>query len=190
MTISASESGEIHPGNNGAVSQIWDFRAQKCLLRSASLALCTVPDMGFQAVIIMFDPVTGSWIRGYLGRGVSQLIDHNNRKYRYPSSRLRVNFPSYKPPGSPCLSGETQGKATPQEVYQKIYVEQWRECRGSVFNYTLWFATQTSLCSSLPASCLGFQAVLQQWLTLSQVLAAHSIVNTNSRKLEVWNMPN
>lgn len=75
MTISASESGEIHPGNNGAVSQIWDFRAQKCLLRSASLALCTVPDMGFQAVIIMFDPVTGSWIRGYLGRRVSQLID-------------------------------------------------------------------------------------------------------------------
>lgn len=190
MTISALESGDIHPGNNGAVGQIWDFRAQKCLLRSASPALCIVPATGFQAVIIMFDPVTGSWIRGYLRRRLSRLIDHNNGNYHYPSSRLRVNFPSYKQPGSPCHSGEMQGKATHQEAYQKIHVERCREYCGSVFNYTLWFAIQTSLCSSLPASWLGFQAVLQQWLTLSQVLAAHSIINTNSRKLEVWNIPN
>lgn len=72
-----------------------NFRAQKSLLISLSVALCALPATGFHTVIIVSDPVTSSWIKVHLSRkSLFQFKDYNERDYYYPSSRLQGDFPS------------------------------------------------------------------------------------------------
>lgn len=125
-------------------------------------------------------PVTRSWIREHLSRkGLSPQKEDNDRDCCQPSSRWQLLKTCQ------CLSGEMQGKIIHQTAYLKTYVEQCQEYHSSAFNHNLGFEIQTSPRSSLPAPWLSFQAVLQQCRILSQVLAAHSILSTNHRELQV-----
>lgn len=181
-TTSASESSEIHPGESaGAPDKCMGFRAQKSLLVSPSVALCALPATGFHTGIIVSHPVTKSWSRVHLSRkSLSRFNEHNDRDYCYPSSRL---------PQLSAFLGRCKGRVPTRQHIQKYTLNGAKSTM--VQPLTITFDLQYKpLFVPLPASRWGFQAVLQQCSMLSWVLAAHSILNTNSRELLVWNVSN